>query len=81
MDIPDPMPGLEQLSSSLDQLEHVLEPLLEKPWNETLQGLDVLQRAKLNVLLAYVVHDLAWGAGKTPGPKTRQALTSISKLV
>jgi exosome complex protein LRP1 len=57
----DPSETLRALVSSLDAVEALLSPLLEKPWHETLEALDVLQRAKLQVLVSYAVNDLVWG--------------------
>jgi hypothetical protein len=56
----DPAPTLSALSTSLDHLTAVLEPLLDRPWTDTLEDLDVLQKAKMNVLVAYGICDVVW---------------------
>jgi hypothetical protein len=55
-----PSAAVSQISTSLDTLDDVLEPLLAAPFNETLARLDNLQKAKIQVLLGYVIHDLMW---------------------
>ncbi len=51
---------LGSLSTSLSDVERILKPLLDKPWDDTLEDLDGLQRAKMNVLVAYGICDLVW---------------------
>jgi len=51
---------LSTLSSSLDGLESLLEPLLAQPLPETLLALEPLQQAKLQTVLPYVVYDLVF---------------------
>ncbi|EIN14413.1 C1D-domain-containing protein [Punctularia strigosozonata HHB-11173 SS5] len=46
------------LNKSLDELEAQLEPLLAQSLPETSLGLDVIQQAKLHVLVPYVTYDL-----------------------
>ncbi|KZO92746.1 hypothetical protein CALVIDRAFT_540631 [Calocera viscosa TUFC12733] len=50
----------EDLADAIEDLEEVFAPLLELPLSETLQQLDLLQGAKLEVSLAYAIHDLLW---------------------
>lgn len=50
------------LSSSLDELEAKLEPILSYPLQENLESLEKLQQAKLNVLLPYLINDLIFSA-------------------
>jgi exosome complex protein LRP1 len=59
-DIAGPSAAVAQVSDALDSLEDILEPLLQAPLNDTLGRLDNLQKAKLQVLLGYVIHDLVW---------------------
>jgi exosome complex protein LRP1 len=59
-DMEAPSAAVGQISSALDTLDDVLGPLLAAPFNETLARLDNLQKAKLQVLLGYVIHDLMW---------------------
>lgn len=50
---------LSKLTDAFDELEDALEPLLSKPLAETATGLPgPLDRAKLNALVPYMVHDL-----------------------
>jgi len=53
---------LAALSSSLDELESVLDPLFSQTLPETIVGLESLQQAKLQTALPYVVYDLLFGA-------------------
>lgn len=57
----DPSETLKSLTASLENVQQLLDPILSKPWHETLEALDVLQRAKLEVLVSYAVNDLVWG--------------------
>ena len=52
----------QSVSTALDELEAKLEPLLEKSLPETLNSLDTLQQAKLNVLLPYLINDLIFSS-------------------
>lgn len=56
----DPTPSVEALKASLDPLEAALAPLLARPLDDTLRGLEPLQQAKLLVMLGYLTHDLSW---------------------
>ena len=58
MDIPDPTLTVEALSNSLDELEGVLDPLFEQTLQQNLDKLDAIQKAKMSVLVAYVIQDL-----------------------
>lgn len=49
---------LATLTSSLDDLEAQLEPLLSQSLPETVLGLETIQQAKLQTLLPYLVYDL-----------------------
>ncbi|KAL0066559.1 hypothetical protein AAF712_006362 [Marasmius tenuissimus] len=51
---------LAVLSSSIDELEEYLQPLLSQTLPETLLGLEPLQQAKLLTDIPYVVYDLAF---------------------
>lgn len=50
------------LSSSLDELEAKLEPILSHSLQENIDSLEKLQQAKLNVLLPYLINDLIFSA-------------------
>lgn len=56
----DPTQTLSTLSTTLTSLEESLAPLLATPFEELSQDLDPLQKAKLEVMTGYVVHDLIW---------------------
>ncbi|KAG9082810.1 hypothetical protein FRC06_004843 [Ceratobasidium sp. 370] len=59
---------VDDLVSSIDELEDVLKPLLETPLsNLTPQLLAPLDRAKLQVWLSYVLNDLVWIHLRTRG--------------
>lgn len=57
----DPATCPSHLSSSLDDLTSALSPLLGQDWADTLDNLDPLERAKMDVMMAYTVVDLIWG--------------------
>ncbi|KZT53775.1 hypothetical protein CALCODRAFT_486077 [Calocera cornea HHB12733] len=50
----------EDLADAIEDLEEMFAPLLEVPLAETLQKLELLQSAQLEVSLAYAIHDLLW---------------------
>lgn len=56
----DPKTTLDALSTSLTTLEEALGPLLAKPFEELTEDLEPLQKARLQVMSSYVVHDLVW---------------------
>ena len=56
----DPTKTLPQLSTSLATLEEALAPLLATPFEEVSEGLEPLVKARLDVMVGYVVHDLIW---------------------
>jgi exosome complex protein LRP1 len=51
---------LSGLNKSLDELEAQLEPLFAQSLPETAVGLEVIQQAKLNVLVPYITYDLIY---------------------
>lgn len=57
----DPSVALTALTGTMGDLEAAISPLLSKPLNETLGDLQPLERAKLDVLIAYAINNLAWG--------------------
>lgn len=57
----DPSTTPIELSSSLTQLESALSPLLAKEWSAQMEGMDPLERAKMDVMIAYTIVDLIWG--------------------
>lgn len=60
----NPLDTLDSLSSSLDELEDMLEPLFAKTLAQTEENLEPEQKAKLQVLLTYVIQDLVLGKSK-----------------
>jgi hypothetical protein len=50
------------LVPSLDDLETLLRPLLQRPLSDSLADLDKIQQAKLYALIPYLVYDLAFSA-------------------
>ena len=60
--------ALTLLDDQLDGLEAALEPLFASSLEETLGRLDTpLDRAKLNVLIGYLMHDLVWSTSTSLG--------------
>jgi len=53
-----PRDTISAIDDDLDSLEEVLEPLLAKPLEETLEKLSVLDQAKLQTSIPYVLYDL-----------------------
>ena len=53
---------LAALTSSFDDLETLLEPLLSQTLPETLVGLEPIQQAKLQTVLPYLVYDLIFSS-------------------
>ncbi|KDQ14458.1 hypothetical protein BOTBODRAFT_32585 [Botryobasidium botryosum FD-172 SS1] len=58
---------LHALDASLDDLELALEPLLSQPLATTMANFDLLDKSKMNVLLAYAIEDLIWVYLKSRG--------------
>ena len=54
------MDAVLSIERSLDNLEEVLAPLLDEDLSHALTQLDLLQQAKLQVLLPYVINDLVF---------------------
>jgi len=53
-----PRDAISAIDDDLDSLEELLDPLLAKPLEETLEKLSVLDRAKLQTSIPYVLYDL-----------------------
>ncbi|KAL5495051.1 hypothetical protein ACEPAI_513 [Sanghuangporus weigelae] len=70
------------LSESLRELEEKLEPLFSKSLPDTLDSLDTLQQAKLQVLLPYLINDLIFIYLKTRGidPKTHAVVSELERV-
>ena len=57
----DPIETLSTLSEAVTELEAALSPILAVPLSELLStSTNSLEKAKLDITLAYVVHDLIW---------------------
>lgn len=54
----DPLDTIESLSDSIGSLEDILEPLFQKTLAQNEENLEPTQKAKLNVLLTYVIQNL-----------------------
>ncbi|KAF8323245.1 hypothetical protein DL93DRAFT_2070848 [Clavulina sp. PMI_390] len=68
----EPLDIVDSLSSSLDDLEATLEPLLAQTLAQTEENLEPEQTAKLQVLLSYVIQDLVLVYLKTKGLDPQQ---------
>jgi exosome complex protein LRP1 len=55
---------VEEITDSLEYLNDVLNPLLASPLDVTLSELGPIERAKMQVLLAYVTQDLIFSKQK-----------------
>ena len=66
---------LAALSTSFDDLEAHLEPLFSQAFPETIIGLEPLQQAKLQTLVAYLVYDLIFSS--VSSNNTRPSLTML----
>lgn len=74
----DPVETLATLNTAVKELETALSPILAVPLVELLaSGKDSLEKAKLDVTLAYVVHDLIWSTFHTPPRSLRSISTEI----
>lgn len=56
----DPATTSVELESSLAELETALSPLFKQEWAAQMDGLDPLERAKMDVMIAYTIVDLIW---------------------
>lgn len=50
-----------KLTSSLESLRSAFGPLLSKPLDDSLNEMDPLERAKMDIMIAYTLVDLVWG--------------------
>ena len=51
-------PLIDRLGSNLDDLEELLEPLSQRSMSETTSKLEVIDKAKLYVLLTYAIESI-----------------------
>jgi exosome complex protein LRP1 len=63
-----PQAAIQAFRSDLPRLEALLQPLLSKPWAEMRGKLGTLEKAKMDVLLAYTINDLVWSTLGSPLP-------------
>ncbi|KIL01059.1 hypothetical protein PAXRUDRAFT_29405 [Paxillus rubicundulus Ve08.2h10] len=73
---------LTKLNKSLDELESQLEPLFSQSLPETLLGLEIIQQAKLQVIIPYVVYDLVFVYLKSRGidPNTHPVINELERV-
>jgi exosome complex protein LRP1 len=64
---------LSSLTTSLDDLETSLTPLLSQSLPDLVIGLDTIQQAKLQVAIPYLVYDLVFGPSLSTRSFNRQA--------
>lgn len=78
----DPIETLSTLSTAVQELEAALSPILAIPLVELLaNATDSLEKAKLDVTLAYVVHDLIWSTSLTLAPPFVGYLNEIGSIL
>lgn len=70
---------LSKLSTSLEELEEILEPLFAQSLPESLLALEPIQQAKLQTVIPYLVYDLNFSASCSPC--TRKLLDPSDLLV
>lgn len=56
----DPSASLKLFDSTLSALETAVAPLFDQSLNSLRDGLGGIDRAKLDVLLAYTINNLVW---------------------
>ncbi|KAK4055469.1 hypothetical protein OIV83_000015 [Microbotryomycetes sp. JL201] len=73
---------LDELSTSLTSLEQALEPLMATSFEELSKSLEPLQRARLDVMTSYMVHDLIWVYLRTAGvdPSTHPVMLELQRM-
>ncbi len=65
-ELPDEIQNtLSNLDTSLTNLEEILKPILEVPWDSLTGRLDPLEKAKLNLMMAYSAASLFYMYLKT----------------
>ncbi|WWD17402.1 hypothetical protein CI109_101843 [Kwoniella shandongensis] len=80
-----PQQTLSSLTDSLDVLEKAFEPLVgssASTWTETISALPTLERAKMDVLVAYAINDLIWVYLKTKGidPEKHDVAAELERI-
>ncbi|KAJ3572210.1 hypothetical protein NP233_g3235 [Leucocoprinus birnbaumii] len=73
---------LTNLDASLSDLESLLEPLVSQSLPETILGLELIQQAKLQTLLPYLIYDLIFVYLKAKGvdPKTHGVISELDRV-
>ena len=62
--------NLTEMEATLSTLEKELEPLLSTPWEQLTSKLEPMEKAKLNLMIAYVANSLFYVFLKTQGKST-----------
>ncbi|WVQ99317.1 hypothetical protein IAU59_006449 [Kwoniella sp. CBS 9459] len=78
----NPATTLSALIDSLEVVEKALEPLQAQEWSSTLEGLSMLERAKMDVLASYTIHDLIWVYLKLKGvdPENHDVSAELERI-
>jgi len=71
--------ALTIMKASLEDLKAALAPTLGRLLDETLEPFDLLQKAKMNVLLSYITHNLVWVYLRATGtdPRTHAVMVEL----
>ncbi|KAK9767712.1 hypothetical protein K7432_002278 [Basidiobolus ranarum] len=74
--------AMNQLEASLSKIQAHLEPLLSSPLNETIGKLPVMDRCKLEVMVAYAINTLFWIYLKTQGvpPSDHPVMKELERI-
>jgi exosome complex protein LRP1 len=55
-----PQLAIQSFKADFLQLQDSLKPLFSAEWEETREKLGTLERAKMDIMLAYAINDLVW---------------------
>ncbi|ORX89180.1 exosome-associated factor Rrp47/DNA strand repair C1D [Basidiobolus meristosporus CBS 931.73] len=74
--------AVNQLEASLSKIQAHLDPLLSAPLNETIGKLPVMDRCKLEVMVAYAINTLFWIYLKTQGvpPNDHPVMKELERI-
>jgi exosome complex protein LRP1 len=50
-----------KLCTSINALRDTLDPVLSQTWSSSVDALSALERAKVDIMIAYTLVDLVWG--------------------
>ncbi|ORX36778.1 hypothetical protein BD324DRAFT_681543 [Kockovaella imperatae] len=79
----DPSESIAGLLKTLPELEQAFEAVLSRPsWTETVDQMNPLDRAKLDILMAYAINDLVWMYLKVKGvdPASHDVSTELDRI-